>query len=67
MVGLLVCRAFDDKKKFFERCRDTAHDRRGFIIALDDTDLLTLVERVNANPLGGDYPLLLQRFDLLLG
>jgi hypothetical protein len=42
--GLLVCRHFDDKELFMQRCRDTALDERGFIIPVDDEDLGKLVK-----------------------
>jgi hypothetical protein len=64
--GMLVCRAFDDKQLFMERCRDTAHDRRGFIIPLDDDDLGVLVERRKNDPLFFDLPLIRDRFRFLL-
>jgi hypothetical protein len=41
--GLLVCRNFRNKDRFFARCRDTAQDDRGFIIPLDDEDLKLLL------------------------
>lgn len=68
MVGLLVGRRFDDKPAFLRRCRDTALDQRGFIIALDDDDLAVLVAEVRG--LGDteipDHALLRQRFDGLI-
>ena len=42
-VGLLICRTFENKELFLTRCRDTANDHRGFILALDDDDLQALV------------------------
>ena len=42
--GFLVCRKFDDKDLFIKRCKDTANDDRGFILPLDDEDLITLLE-----------------------
>jgi hypothetical protein len=42
--GILACRNFADKQLFAERCRDTAQDKRGFIIALDDADVAELVQ-----------------------
>jgi hypothetical protein len=42
--GLLICRSFEGKELFIKRCVDTAHDQRGFIVPLDDTDLQELVE-----------------------
>jgi hypothetical protein len=47
-VGILVCRKFDDKALFLKRCRDTAVDGRGFVLALDDDDLDELVSNVEA-------------------
>lgn len=41
--GFLVCRSFENKQLFVQRCKDTAQDGRGFIIALDDTDIKTLL------------------------
>jgi hypothetical protein len=61
-VGLLVCRRIADKERFLQRCRDTAGDDRGFIIALDDEDLATLIGEVRANPDAGNYGLLRERF-----
>ena len=43
-VGFLVCRQFDNKARFQKSCRDTAQDGRGFIIPLDDEDLMEIVE-----------------------
>lgn len=45
-VGMLVCRSFDNKELFEQRCRDTADDGRGYIIAIDDNDLIELVNSV---------------------
>lgn len=41
--GLLICRTFKDKKLFIKRCKDTAQDGRGFIIGLDDADMILLL------------------------
>jgi len=64
-IGILACRTFKDKKLFLKRCRDTATDHRGFIIALDDEDLATLVEECKT---GGPihYKLLRERFQALV-
>lgn len=46
--GILTCRTIDNKKLFYQRCKDTASDDRGYIIALDDKDILQLLEwRIN--------------------
>ena len=56
--GLLICRKFENKKLFIKRCRDTARDGRGFIIALDDTDInhmLDLRANNDVNSLNGFF------------
>lgn len=65
-VGLLLCRTFDNKPLFVQRCRDTAQDGRGYILPLDDSDLEALV----AARKDGDEPrlfvLLREPFDALV-
>lgn len=64
--GLLVVRKFDNKDRFLERCRDTARDRRGYIIPLDDDDLEALVNsRINDVDYQ-NWPLLRERFQRLI-
>jgi hypothetical protein len=67
-IGMLVCRQFDNKGRFIERCRDTAQDRRGFVIPLDDDDLQTLVAELDAAEPGAvpSFPLLRERFQMLV-
>jgi len=38
-LGVLVCRNLDNKDLLRERCRDTAKDDNGYVLALDDCDL----------------------------
>lgn len=65
-VGLLVCRHFEKKKLFIERCRDTAKEERGFVIPIDDGDLNALIEaRLRGNDLIA-FPLLRERFGELI-
>lgn len=66
MFGLLVCRGFEDKELFIKRCIDTAHDRRGYIIPLDDNDLRELVQARRAHEGFGDLPLLRSLFNRLV-
>ncbi len=61
-VGVLTCRRFRNKGLFLQRCRDTADDQRGFIIALDDSDLAALVEERKAGRADMQYELLRERF-----
>lgn len=71
-IGFLVCRKFEDKALFQQRCRDAAKDGNGFIIALDDDDLRELAEwskSVQGQNLTrrSAFPLLRARFDDLVG
>lgn len=65
-VGLLVCRRIDNKPLFLDRCRDTALDHRGYILALDDQDLGTLVEARRADNQDAFRALLQDRFQGLV-
>jgi len=71
-LGIIICRSFDNKALFLERCRDTARDRRGFVIALDDDDLRLLSQQaaeLQYEPKRDQrfaYPLLRERFDALI-
>ena len=64
--GLIVCRRFDNKPLFLERCRDTARDERGFIICIDDDDLAVLVEERSLFNFRSEYHLLEDRFRYLI-
>lgn len=44
--GLLLCRKMEDRAKIISSCRDTASDGRGFMLALDDSDITQLLEWV---------------------
>jgi len=45
--GFLVCRTFKNKDLFIQRCKDTAKDGRGRIIAFDDKDIRQLLDLRN--------------------
>jgi hypothetical protein len=64
-LGLLCCRTFDDKALFVQRCRDTALDDRGFIIALDDDDLLALLRLRGAGQNAEIFRFMRERFEEL--
>lgn len=64
--GLLVCRSIEDKSLFAARCRDTADADNGYIIALDDDDLATLVKARKENDNPGALRLLRKRFTALV-
>jgi len=50
--GFLICRTFNNKRVFIKRCKDTAQDDRGFIIALDDSDIKHLLDLRNKKDIG---------------
>lgn len=51
--GLLLCRSFKDKELFIQKCRDTASDDRGFVIVLDDADLVAIAQARKADEMDG--------------
>ncbi len=63
---MLLCRSFEDKELFLQRCKDTASDQRGFVGALDDDDLTRMVKARDLGDLGTIHGLLRQRFERLL-
>jgi hypothetical protein len=65
-LGIILYRQFENKDRFLERCRDTAKDDRGFIIPLDDNDLIELVAIRKSDQLFSDLPLLRDRFRFLV-
>jgi hypothetical protein len=65
-VGFLLCRSFSDKELFLRRCRDTADDQRGFVLAFDDDDLRELVCSREEGDLPALHGFLKERFDALL-
>lgn len=64
--GLLVVRSIQDRKRLDARCKDTALDHRGFIIALDDSDLAELVKQRQSVNHGFNDNLLWRRFQVLI-
>lgn len=65
-VGLLVCRTLTDRAVFAARCRDAADDDRGFVIALDDTDLAALVAERKTHPQLTRFEVLQTKFRALI-
>jgi hypothetical protein len=66
-VGLLACRRIANRELFMQRCRDTAHDQRGYIIPLDDDDLRTLVATAQmGDATHVQFRILKEKFDYLV-
>lgn len=66
IFGILVCRNFENKELFWKRCRDTANDKRGYIIPLDDGDLENIVEHVKDHQESIEFPVLKDFFERLI-
>ncbi|WP_368678463.1 hypothetical protein [Acinetobacter lactucae] len=71
-VGLLIYRDSKNTTLLDKRCRDTADDDRGYMLALSDNDLIQLIEDYrHASPFNGGiernkYPLLHKKFEKLI-
>lgn len=65
-VGISVSRQINDRARIDASCRDTAQQGRGYIIALDDSDLISLVGAVKNKPEGERLDLLRERFNRLV-
>ena len=47
-LGFLIGRNFDNRERFIDRCRDTARDDRGFIVAMVDEDTVRMLEMIES-------------------
>jgi len=65
-VGILTCRQIENKDRLMRRCVDTAKDSRGYIISLDDNDVIQLIGDHKINPESNKYPLLRKIFSKLI-
>ncbi|MCE2597420.1 hypothetical protein K6Y31_21880 [Motilimonas cestriensis] len=65
-VGILTCRQIEDKERLKKRCKDTANDSRGFIISLDDQDIIDLIKCRQSEPESNEYKLLRNMFNELI-
>lgn len=69
-VGILACRAFQDKAKALARAKAIANDSNGYVLVLDDQDFERLIDDFEAA--GDDFdarnahPLLRERFQELI-
>ena len=65
-LGFLCHRGFNDKKQTMQTCKDAAADMHGYMIPLDDEDLVALVAERKRLPDRITFPLLRERFRQLL-
>jgi len=65
-LGLLIGRSFDNREKFIARCRDSAREDRGYVIALVDDDVIEMLEAIKTGKRSQINRILEQRFSELL-
>jgi hypothetical protein len=65
-LGFLLCRSIDDRPRMIARCRDTANDQRGYIIILEDRDIIEMLVLVEQNRRSAINRFLQTRFDELI-
>ncbi len=66
-LGLLICRRNEAPEQILARCRDTARERRGYILPLDDAaiiGMLRLIETGHRDQVTGHLDLLLRELAL---
>jgi hypothetical protein len=61
--GMILCRRMDNRARIIQRCRDTANDNRGYMLVLEDQDLVTLLQFVEQDRPSAIDRFLQQRFD----
>jgi hypothetical protein len=69
-IGIMVCREITNRDLLMQRQRDVLKDGHGFILVLDDSDLLILAQfaegnRYKENDIRYSFPLLRTQFDQL--
>jgi hypothetical protein len=65
-LGFLVCRSDSQRDVTTKRCRDTAQDKRGFIVVLTDEDIARMLDLIAARRRQAISSYLQQRFDELV-
>ncbi|MEU3645545.1 hypothetical protein AB0E59_19340 [Lentzea sp. NPDC034063] len=66
VLGILCYRGISNKSEVADHCRDAATSGRGYILALDDDDLRTLVEERKTVPGGEELMFFFHRFRTIL-
>lgn len=61
--GMMLCRHIEDRARVVAACRDAANDGRGYMLVLDDTDLVRMLEFVENLQQSRINSLLQNRYD----
>ncbi len=64
--GILICRDIQDKAGIKLKCKDCANDDRGYIIALDDNDLINILQEFQQNQFNCQFLYLKNLFEELV-
>jgi hypothetical protein len=64
-LGFLVSRHTGDRTRLDARCRDLARNQGAYIVPLDDSDLIAMLEMVERNRAEGVLEFVAQRFGVL--
>jgi hypothetical protein len=65
--GFLVCRAVRDRDRLRARCKDTAVDGRGIVIALEDENIIEMLSLIESGQRDELDRILQQRYEELAG
>jgi hypothetical protein len=61
--GVILCRSIKDRRRIVAACRDAANDGRGYMLVLEDRDVISLLENVEADRRARIDRFLQERFD----
>ena len=61
-LGILCCRSFDDKRRFIDRCKDSATHRGHYVVVFDDADIDIMLRNVEQSDREQNDRFLRQRF-----
>jgi len=45
-LGFLIARSLDNRSRFIERCKDTVHQNRGYVLLFEDRDMIEMLEYI---------------------
>jgi hypothetical protein len=65
-VGIIVIRSIENYNLLELRCKDTARDSRGYIIALTDDDIISLLNNAKLSMASHSFPMLAKKFQKLV-
>jgi hypothetical protein len=61
--GIILCRSLEDRQRTVAACRDAANDGRGYILVFEDSDVVSILENIEAGTRSRIDRFLQSRFD----